>query len=160
MYPQRHWSMPLTVVSSGSQLLLSNSLLFYFKSKKEFILKICKVRHLKKKCASWKVKLFCLTGLFFTQYVLNARLWIENHWWNVRISSFWKQNKSRYFGLQTLKAWNWDVQPLKCYSVKVFGVHRSNVPQLSALKQFLICLEKAHKRSFTSHRICSKRPKR
>ena len=108
---------------------------------------------------SWKKKLFCLTGLFSPTCV-QTELWIENHWWNVRISSFWKKNKSRYFGLQTLKAWNWDVQPLKCYSVKVFGVHRSNVPRLSALKQFLICLEKAHKRSFTSHRISSKRPKR
>ena len=36
----------------GSQLLLSNSLLFRFQSKKEFILEICKVGHLKKKCLS------------------------------------------------------------------------------------------------------------
>ena len=42
MYPQSHWSTQLTIVSSGSQFLLSNSTLFYFKSKKEFILEICK----------------------------------------------------------------------------------------------------------------------
>ena len=36
----------LDVVSSGSQLLLSNILLlFRFKSKKQFILEICKVGH-------------------------------------------------------------------------------------------------------------------
>ena len=35
-----------------------------------------------------------------------------------------------------------------------------NVPQLSALKQSLVCSEKVRKRSFTSHRIFSKRRKR
>ena len=40
--------MQLTVTSSGSQLLF-NSFLLRFKSKNEFILKICKVGHLKKK---------------------------------------------------------------------------------------------------------------
>ena len=101
-----HWSMQLTVVSSGSQLLLTNSLLFYFKSKKDFILKICKVRHLEKKCLSWKVKLFCLTGLLFTQHVLNARLWIENHWWNVRVfikKQIMKPFFRKYFALQTVQ---------------------------------------------------------
>ena len=60
MYTQSHWSMQLTVVSSGSQLL-SNNLLFRFTSKNEFILEICKLRHLKEKTfVSWKMKLFCL----------------------------------------------------------------------------------------------------
>ena len=43
--------MQLAVVSSGPQLLLScSSLLLCFRSKNEFIIEICKVEHLKKKC--------------------------------------------------------------------------------------------------------------
>ena len=51
MYPQSHRSMQMTVVSSGSQLLLSDSLLFRF-SPRMTILKIYKVGHLNKKISS------------------------------------------------------------------------------------------------------------
>ena len=39
---------------------------------------------------------------------------------------------------------------LNCSSVMGFGVSHSNFPLLSVLKQFLVCSEKVHKRSFTS----------
>ena len=42
----------------------------------------------------------------------------------------------------------------------VFGVHDSNVPLLSALKQFLVCSESVRKRSFALCRSSSKRRKR
>ena len=48
MYLQSHWFMQLIVAWSGS-LLLSNDLLFRFKSKNEFILEISKLRQSKKK---------------------------------------------------------------------------------------------------------------
>ena len=41
--------MQLNVVPSGSQLLLSNSLLFRLKAKNQFIFEIFKVKHLKEK---------------------------------------------------------------------------------------------------------------
>ena len=50
MYPHSHSSTQLTAASSGSQLFLSNSHLFRFKSTSEFALEICKAGHLKKKC--------------------------------------------------------------------------------------------------------------
>ena len=65
MYSQSHWSMQHTIASSGSQFLLSNSLLFYFKSNNEFILEIyIKLDIQEKKFLLWKVKLFCITVLF------------------------------------------------------------------------------------------------
>ena len=100
---QSHWSIQLTVVLSGSQIL-SNSLLFRSKSKNEFILKICKVGHLKRKrlsCGKWNYfaqqvffhptcvqpenclvesEIILLNRSFFTQLVFNSRLWMENHW--------------------------------------------------------------------------------
>ena len=39
---------------------------------------------------------------------------------------------------------------LNCSSVMGFGVSHSNFPLLPVLKQFLVCSEKVHKRSFTS----------
>ena len=47
--------MQFAIVSSDSQLLQSNSLLFHFKSKNEFILEICKVGHLKTQGYQWKI---------------------------------------------------------------------------------------------------------
>ena len=52
---------------------------FFFKSKNEFTLEICKVGHWKKKrLVSWKVNLFCIIVLF-------RRLRMQNQWWNVKI---------------------------------------------------------------------------
>ena len=87
VYPQSHWSMQLTVTSSGSQLLLScSSLLFHFRFKNEFIIEICKVEHLKKKCLSCgKWNSFAWQFFFHPTRVFGPRLWIENHCWNVRV---------------------------------------------------------------------------
>ena len=58
--------MQLIVASSGPQLLLSNSLLFRFKSNNEFILEICKVGHLKKNRLSRGNRNILQTVLFLT----------------------------------------------------------------------------------------------
>ena len=49
IYPQGNGFMQLGLVSIASQLLLSDSLLFRFKTKNELILEICKVGHSNKK---------------------------------------------------------------------------------------------------------------
>ena len=85
LYPQSYWSMQLTVVSSGSQLLLSNSLLFFFKSKNQFILEIYKIGHLRKNIYLVESEIILHNSSFFTQHVCNQRLWMENHWWNVSV---------------------------------------------------------------------------
>ena len=71
----------LRIVSSGSQLLLSNSLLFHLSQRMGFALEICKVRHLKKMFFWWKVKLFCIKVLFSSN-LCSTMLWMENYWWN------------------------------------------------------------------------------
>ena len=66
-------------------VLLSNNLLFRFNSKNEFILGICKVGLLKKKCLSHGKWNYFAWKFFFTERVFTVRLWIKNHWWNVRV---------------------------------------------------------------------------
>ena len=88
MYPQSHWSMQLTVALSDSQCLLSNSVLFCFKFKNEFILQIYKVKYLswKKNVCPVESEIIVYNSSFLTQRVVfNPRLWMENHWWNVKV---------------------------------------------------------------------------
>ena len=107
-HPHIHSSMQSTVVSSGSQLLLSNSLLFCFKSANEFILEICKAGHLKKKRLS-QSEIILHNSYFFTQSMFNMKLWPENHQWNVRVFIIKQIMKPflrrKYLGLQTIKLW-------------------------------------------------------
>ena len=107
-HPHSHSCMQRTVVSSGSQLLLSNSLLFCFKSANEFILEICKAGHLKKKRLS-QSEIILHNSHFFIQSMFNMRLWLENHQWNVRVFIIKQIMKPflrrKYLGLQTIKFW-------------------------------------------------------
>ena len=82
--------MQRSVVSSGSQPLL----IVFFISSKEWVYfrNIWGWTFKEKLPVLWKVKLFCLKDPFFTQLVFKSSLWIENHWWNVRI---FIKNKSR-----------------------------------------------------------------
>ena len=77
--------MQLNIALSGSQLLLSNSLLFRFKSKNQFILEISKIGHLKKNICLMESETILYNSSFFTQHVFNLKLRMENHWRNVRV---------------------------------------------------------------------------
>ena len=62
--------MQLGLVSIASQLLLSDSLLFRFKTKNELILEVCKVGHSNKKCLPrGKLDYFALQLFFHPTYV-------------------------------------------------------------------------------------------
>ena len=150
--------MQLTVVSSGSQLLLSNKFFVSFWVQEWVCFRNLLSRTFKEKMLPRVI----LHNNSFTQHLFNPRLWMENHWWNVRV--FIKKQFTKPFFEEIFRPANSKSLRLRSAIFEIQLRHGVwgppfKQPLLSLLKQFLVCSERARKGSFTPPRIFSSQRK-